>query len=289
MAILELKSISKTYGKKNVLNKISCQFEKGVYGLLGPNGAGKTTLINIIVSILKADKGEVLFEGNPIQSLGSTYFGSVGYLPQYPHFYQNYTAQEFLEYIAVIKDIKGKKAKYRIDEMFEFVNLQNDRKKKIGAYSGGMRQRLGIAQALLNNPKLLILDEPTAGLDPKERIRFRNLISQISEDKTVILATHIVTDIESIARKVILINKGRIICNDSPEHLIDSIKEKVWSFEANHEDTEKALSDFTVSNAQYTSKGFLIKTVGEKPVESAVNSLATLEEAYLYYVSESGD
>ena len=160
MAILELKSISKSYGKKTVLNNISCAFDSGVYGLLGPNGAGKTTLISIIVNILKSDSGQVLFNGKEIQRLGSKYFEDVGYLPQYPRFYQNYTAQEFLEYIAVIKDIKGKKAKSRIDELFEFVNLQNDRKKKIGAYSGGMRQRLGIAQALLNNPKLLILDEP---------------------------------------------------------------------------------------------------------------------------------
>lgn len=288
MAILELKSISKSYGKKTVLNNISCAFDSGVYGLLGPNGAGKTTLISIIVNILKSDSGQVLFSGKEIQRLGSKYFEDVGYLPQYPRFYQNYTAQEFLEYIAVIKDIKGKKAKSRIDELFEFVNLQNDRKKKIGAYSGGMRQRLGIAQALLNNPKLLILDEPTAGLDPKERIRFRNLISQISNDKTVILATHIVTDVESIARKVIILGKGRIICNDNPENLTASIKDKVWSFEVERDKIEPALLNYAVSNVQYVNDGFSIKTVGEKPIEHAVNSVATLEEAYLYYVGESG-
>ena len=254
----------------------------------GGSGAGKTTLISIIVNILKSDSGQVLFSGKEIQRLGSKYFEDVGYLPQYPRFYQNYTAQEFLEYIAVIKDIKGKKAKSRIDELFEFVNLQNDRKKKIGAYSGGMRQRLGIAQALLNNPKLLILDEPTAGLDPKERIRFRNLISQISNDKTVILATHIVTDVESIARKVIILGKGRIICNDNPENLTASIKDKVWSFEVERDEIEPALLNYAVSNVQYVNDGFSIKTVGEKPIEHAVNSVATLEEAYLYYVGESG-
>lgn len=259
MAILELKSISKSYGKKTVLNNISCAFDSGVYGLLGPNGAGKTTLISIIVNILKSDSGQVLFSGKEIQRLGSKYFEDVGYLPQYPRFYQNYTAQEFLEYIAVIKDIKGKKAKSRIDELFEFVNLQNDRKKKIGAYSGGMRQRLGIAQALLNNPKLLILDEPTAGLDPKERIRFRNLISQISNDKTVILATHIVTDVESIARKVIILGKGRIICNDNPENLTASIKDKVWSFEVERDEIEPALLNYAVSNVQYVNDGFQLK------------------------------
>ncbi len=288
MTKLELKSISKSYGSKTVLNNLSCNFDKGVYGLLGPNGAGKTTLISIIVNILNANSGEVIYGDKPVKSLGSDYYNNIGYLPQYPRFYSNYTAQEFLEYIAVIKGLGKKEAKQRIDELFEFVNLQNDRRKKVGAYSGGMRQRLGIAQALINNPQILILDEPTAGLDPKERIRFRNLISRISEDKTVILATHIVTDVESIARDVILINKGTIICNDTPENLIESVKDKVWTFEVAHDEIEKSLSDFIVSNVQYTNNGFLIKTVGKKPCQNAVNAPATLEEVYLYYVSESG-
>lgn len=288
MSTLELKSISKSYGKKKVLDNLNCNFEKGVYGLLGPNGAGKTTLISIIVNILNADSGEVLFGGKSVKALGSDYYNNIGYLPQYPHFYSNYTAQEFLEYIAVIKGLSKKKAKQRIDELFEFVNLQDDKNKKVGAYSGGMRQRLGIAQALINNPKILILDEPTAGLDPKERIRFRNLISRISEDKTVILATHIVTDVESIARDVILINKGKIICNDTPENLIESISGKVWSFEIPHNEIEDALSRYIVSNVQYSGDGFLIKTVGEKPCKSAQNVPATLEEVYLCYVCESG-
>ncbi len=289
MTQIELRAISKAYGKKTVLDSLSCKFDTGVYGLLGPNGAGKTTLISIIVNILKADSGEVLFNGEKVQRLGSAYFNNIGYLPQYPHFYSNYTAQEFLEYIAVIKGLKKNKARKRIDELFEFVNLQNDRKKKIGAYSGGMRQRLGIAQALLNNPKILILDEPTAGLDPKERIRFRNLISGVSGDKTVILATHIVSDVEYIARDVLLINKGKIVCNDTPENLIKTVENNVWSFETEHKKVEDVLSKYSVSNVQYTQKGFSVKTVGERPDENAVRASATLEDVYLYYASESGE
>jgi ABC-2 type transport system ATP-binding protein len=289
MLQLEIKNISKSYGKKVVLKNINLTLGTGVYGLLGPNGAGKTTLISIIVNILKSDSGEVCFEGEPIKKLGSSYFKNIGYLPQYPNFYKNYTAQEFLEYIAVIKGIKGKKAKARIDELFEFVNLQEDRKKKVGAYSGGMRQRLGIAQALLNNPKLLILDEPTAGLDPKERIRFRNLISRVSENKTVILATHIVQDIESIAREVVLINNGRVICNDTPENLINTVSDKVWQFEVPHSKIEDCLAQHIISNVQFTNNGFSVKAVGDKPNDSACPACATLEEVYLYYVSESGD
>ncbi len=289
MVTLELKSIQKSYGKKTVLNDISCEFDKGVYGLLGPNGAGKTTLISIIVNILNADGGNVIFEGNNIKKLGSAYFENIGYLPQYPSFYRNYTAQEFLEYIAVIKGIKGKKAKQRIDDLFELVNLKDEKNKKVGAFSGGMRQRLGIAQALINDPKLLILDEPTAGLDPKERIRFRNLISRVSTDKTVIIATHIVQDIESIAEKVVLINSGRIICNDTPEALIETVNNKVWQFEIAHNEIEECLSKYLVSNVQCTKQGFCIKAVGEKPCEDAVISMGTLEEVYLNYVAESGD
>lgn len=288
MPQIEIKNISKSYGKKIVLNNLNLSLDKGVYGLLGPNGAGKTTLISIIVNILKADSGEVYFEGEPIRKLGKEYYNNIGYLPQYPRFYSNYTAQEFLEYMAVIKGLNKRKAKERIDELFEFVNLQDDRRKKVGAYSGGMRQRLGIAQALINNPKLLILDEPTAGLDPKERIRFRNLISRVSDDKTVILATHIVQDIESIARQVVLINNGKIICNDTPEALVESVSDKVWQFKINSEEIESCLSEYMVSNVNFVSDGFMIKTVGDKPNDAAAPASATLDEVYLDCVESGG-
>lgn len=286
MKELELKSISKSYGKKQVLNNLSCKFGKGIYGLLGPNGAGKTTLISIIVNILKANSGEVLFSGEKIEKMGKEYFRNIGYLPQYPRFYSNYTAQEFLEYIAVIKGLKRDVAKKRIDELFEFVNLQNDRKKKVGAYSGGMRQRLGVAQAIINNPQILILDEPTAGLDPKERIRFRNLISSISQDKTVILATHIVSDVEYMAKEVVMLDKGRFVCNDTPANLINSIGDKVWNINVPENTIDECMEKYVVSNVQHTDNGFLIKTVGDKPSADATQASATLEEVYLYYISE---
>lgn len=280
---LELNNICHSYGSKRSLSDVTCSFENGVYGLLGPNGAGKTTLIHIIVRILTPESGSVTFNSVDIKKLKSDYFSEIGFLPQYPKFYPNYTAQEFLEYMASVKGIKRKPAKEQIKELFSFVNLEGEEKKKVGAYSGGMRQRLGIAQALLGNPSILILDEPTAGLDPKERIRFRNLISKISENHTVLLATHIVPDVESIAKEVIMLEKGKIIKKGTPKELIGEMNGKVWEYEVLENELDKELSKGNVSNSRYENDRFIIRAVSEKsPCENAVNVTPSLEDVYIF-------
>lgn len=211
--VLRLKNISKSYGEKVALNQVSMDFESGIYGLLGPNGAGKTTLISIMVGLLEASGGEILCDGVPRKKLKNQYYDYIGYMPQYPGYYGNFTGYEMMDYYAVLKGLKRTERKERILELLQFVNLTEQADKKVSSYSGGMRQRLGIACALLNHPKVLILDEPTAGLDPKERIRFRNLLSKISDDKIVIIATHIVSDVELIANRILLLRNGEMIRN----------------------------------------------------------------------------
>ena len=217
--MLEFKNVTKKYGAKYALKGFTATLKNGVYGLLGPNGAGKTTLINILAGILPPTAGDVLCDGVSTQKLNLDFISRVGYLPQHPVFYKDFRAREFLHYMCAVKDIPKKEAEKRTEELLEIVNLADEAEKKIGAYSGGMRQRPGIAQAMLNDPELLILDEPTSGLDPKERIRFRNIISKLSADRIVILATHIVSDIEYIANEVILLKKGELLRCGSAELL----------------------------------------------------------------------
>ena len=227
---LELKNVTKWYGRQCVLDQISMVLEPGLYGLLGENGAGKTTLMNIIVGLLPMSSGVVLWEGRPMEEWKNQYYNMLGFMPQYPKFYKNFTAKEFLEYMCHIKGVPRKKRKEQIQTMLQMVNLESDSKKLIGAYSGGMRQRLGIAQAMLNNPKLLVLDEPTAGLDPRERVRFRNLITELSKGRIIILATHIVVDVELAAKEIILIQQGKLIKKDKPEIMKPLIHE-IFSME----------------------------------------------------------
>lgn len=227
---LELKNVTKWYGKQCALDQISMTLEAGLYGLLGENGAGKTTLMNIIVGLLPMSSGVVLWEDRPMEEWKNQYYNMLGFMPQYPKFYKNFTANEFLTYMCHIKGIPKKKRKEKIQEMLKMVNLESDAKKLIGAYSGGMRQRLGIAQAMLNDPKLLVLDEPTAGLDPRERVRFRNLITELSKERIIILATHIVVDVELAAKEIILIQKGKLVKKNKPEIMKPLIQE-IFSME----------------------------------------------------------
>ena len=202
--VIEFIGVSKQYGKKFALQDFSATLRPGVYGLLGANGAGKTTLINLLVGVLAANSGNILVDGVDIKNLGQEFLSKIGYLPQYPAFYREFTVKEFLRYMCALKGIPDKTGWLSAQVLLQEVNLPDIERKKVGALSGGMRQRLGIVQAVLGDPDILILDEPTAGLDPQERIRFRNLITRFSKNRTVLLATHIVSDVEFIANEVLL-------------------------------------------------------------------------------------
>lgn len=219
--MLKIKNLTKTYGKTKALSDVSLEFEKGVYGLLGPNGAGKSTLMNIITLGINADAGEVTWKGEDINKLGKGYREILGFMPQQQGLYDGFTGFAFLNYIAVLKDVPKNNIKDEILRAASLTNMTDRLKDKISGYSGGMKQRLLLSSAVMGNPELIILDEPTAGLDPKERIRTRELIKKTAEDKTVIVATHIVSDIETIADEVILMKKGRVIKKDKADVLCE--------------------------------------------------------------------
>lgn len=288
--IVEFQNITKSYGKKYALNSLNAVMEKGVYGLLGPNGAGKTTLINIFIGILKKDSGNILINGEDVSTLGTEFLSHIGYLPQYPQFYRNFTVDDFMEYICVLKNVPKDMGRKRTEELLEMVNLIENRKKKVGALSGGMRQRLGIAQAMLNNPDILILDEPTAGLDPQERIRFRNLISRFSENRIVLLATHIVSDLEFIANEVLLLKKGTLVRQDKPRELTQEIKDKVWTLTISSYQLSSAYDEMRISNMIHENDGVHLRMISDKqPDSQAVNIMPNLEDVFLYHCSEEGD
>lgn len=287
MAELKLENIDFSYGKNKILNDINLSLSTGVTALLGPNGAGKTTLINIITALYRPDKGTVYYNEKDIKKLRDRYYDYIGYLPQMPQFYKNFTAYNFLEYIGILKAVKKSELKERIERLLKLVNLSEEKNKKIGAFSGGMRQRLGIAQALLNNPEVLILDEPTAGLDPNERIRFRNIISQIGADKIVILATHIVSDVECIAsRAIFLKNKEAIMVNNISE-LSGRMSAHVWRVVAQNENEINYYTQkYLVSNIRQNSEknGYELKIISDIiPSENAVHEQPGLEDAFLYF------
>lgn len=226
--MLSLNHVTKKYGKFTVLEDINLEFVQGIYALLAPNGAGKTTLIKLLTTLLFPTKGEILWEGNEIVKLDAAYRDMVGYLPQNLGYYKNHSPYEFLLYIAALKCMDTQAAKKRSLELLELVGLTEVKDKKMKKFSGGMIQRVGIAQAMLNDPKILILDEPTAGLDPKERIRFRNLISSFSKDRIVILSTHIVSDIETIASRVIMLKDHKLLVNDTPQTICTALAGRIY-------------------------------------------------------------
>ena len=281
---VEFQNVSKYYGHKCVLNQFTATLEHGVYGLLGPNGAGKTTLINIFIGILQKSSGSLMIDGQNVEMLGTEFLRHIGYLPQYPQFYKSFTVEDFMAYICVLKDIPKTIGKQRTDELLEMVNLTEHRRKKIGALSGGMRQRLGIAQAMLNSPDILILDEPTAGLDPQERIRFRNLISQFSENRIVLLATHIVPDVEFIANEVLLLKNGILLKQERPKELTQAIAGKVWELTLPDPQMTKRFDAMQISNMIHDANGIHLRMVCENcPGEEASPVLPNLEDVFLYY------
>ena len=281
---LELTDLNKTFKNKTAVRDISVSLEHGVYGLLGENGAGKTTLMRMLCGILEPTSGTILCDGIPIRQLGGDYRMLLGYLPQDFGYYPNYSAVEFLMYISALKGIPKNIAKKRAVELLEEVGLDNVANKKVKTFSGGMKQRVGIAQALLNNPEILILDEPTAGLDPKERVRFRNLLSDYAEDRIVILSTHIVSDIEAIADEVLLMKKGKFALQGSVPELIKKAEGKVWELTVLQEETRKWQAKSTVANLRHEGGQVVLRIISDdKPSEMAVPCEAALEDLYLYY------
>lgn len=279
---LTIQELTKQYGSKTALDKLNLELNNGIYALLGPNGAGKTTFINLLVGILHPTSGNILCDGKSILSCEREYLSRIGYLPQSPSFYKQFTAEDFLKYMCLLKDIPQDEISAKVNKLLEDVNLSDVRKKKIGSFSGGMRQRLGIAQALINNPSLLILDEPTAGLDPKERMRFRNILSKLSRDRIIILATHIVSDIEYLADHVILLKEGKLVAVKKPVELLEEIKENVWSLSVNEDELENYISSFGVSNATFEDGKYYLHLVSkEKPSNKAVLAPPTLNDVYL--------
>lgn len=290
---LELKELSKSYGSVKALNKISYTFKPGIYGILGANGAGKSTMINLITDNVSRDSnngGNILYDGEDILKLGKKFRAIVGYMPQQQGFYEDFSPKAFLKYMAEVKGLKrkneeGKSVAQQIDELLEVVNLTSVAYKKIGGFSGGMKQRVLLAQALLGNPKVLILDEPTAGLDPKERIGIRNYIAELSKDKIILFATHVVSDIECIADKVILVKKGQIVATGTPVELIEKMQGKVAELTCTLEDVGKLQEQYKVGNIRQRKNGLALRLVGDKLPDEAVKveDNIDLEDVYLYY------
>lgn len=287
---LIISDITKSYGANLALNSFTATLEPGIYALLGPNGSGKSTLMNIITDNLKADSGEILYDdgsGTPenVFKMGVRFREKLGFMPQYPGLYPNFTVERFMWYMAALKDIKKEEARTQIAEILHAVELDDVLRRKIGALSGGMKQRLALAQAVLGDPEILILDEPTAGLDPKQRIAIRNFISKIAFNKIVIFATHVVADIEYISRNIIMLKKGVIVDNAPPQELTQKIEGKVWILPCDESDVTVLQAKWRVTNiSKDPEKGSVLLRIlsDEKPGDRAYNISPTLEDYYLY-------
>ncbi len=279
--MLSVRHVTKKYGNFTALSDVSLEFGNGVYALLAPNGAGKTTLMKMMATLLFPTEGEILWDGTEINRLGAKYREILGYLPQQFGYYKSYSPKSYLMYLAALKGMDKKTAKAKIDEVLRQVALENDAKKRMRKFSGGMLQRVGIAQALLNDPKLLILDEPTAGLDPKERVRFRNMISALGRDRTVILSTHIVSDIESIADQVILLKDHQVIGCNPVETICSMMKGRVYETRISEKEWDEFQQLHLVLGEKPEHGEVLVRYAGEpgvydNPVEP------NLEDVFLY-------
>jgi ABC-2 type transport system ATP-binding protein len=282
---LEIRNLTKQYGKKAAVNRLNLSLTKGVYGLLGANGAGKTTLMRLICGIQAPTSGKITLNVRGIEVLGENYRKYLGYLPQQFPYYPDFSAMDYLLYIAALKGLDEKKAKEKSKELLETVGLTKNGRQKIRTFSGGMKQRLGIAQAMLNDPHILVLDEPTAGLDPKERVRFRNLISAFSKERIVILSTHIVSDVEFIAEKIIMMKSGSILHYGRPREITSEIRGKVWKCVVPAEKAEQYTTRLNVSNLRNVDNNRTILRVisKEPPLNGALQVEPNLEDLYLYY------
>ena len=292
---LYFNQISKSYGTNLALNNFTVSLESGIYAILGPNGSGKSTLMNILTDNLKADSGEIIYTDDNgvsenVLKMGVRFREKIGFMPQYPGLYPNFSVERFMWYMAALKGLKKAEAKKQIPEILAAVELEDVPKKKIGALSGGMKQRLTLAQAVLGNPEILILDEPTAGLDPKQRIAIRNYISRISFNKVVLIATHVVSDIEFIARDIIMLKKGVIIDNAPPHELTREIEGKVWNVPCVESEVQTMQDRFKVTNiAREEESGMILLRVlaEDQPTNISKAVAPTLEDYYLYVFGET--
>jgi ABC-2 type transport system ATP-binding protein len=284
---LAIDGVSKQYAKKLWgLRDLRLELGPGVVGLLGPNGAGKSTLMRIIATVTRATEGRVLWNDHDIARSPDTLRAVLGYLPQDFGVYPHLTALEFLEYMAAVKGLDARLARQRIDELLAVVNLAEARDRSLGGFSGGMKQRVGIAQALLNDPEVLIVDEPTAGLDPEERARFRNLLSELSGERIVIFSTHIVSDIEAIATDIAILSGGRLLAHGAPEDLLRAVEGKVWELVIPSAEMSAAKQKFLISTSVRRTDGVHVRIVAvERPGTGAVPATPTLEDAYLHCIS----
>ena len=286
---LQMVNLTKRFGDFTAVDDMNIRITNGVYGLLGANGAGKTTLMRMICTLLTPTSGQILCDGKDILKMEGEYRNLLGYLPQEFGFYPEFSVKDYLLYIASLKGIRPVVAKKRVKELLEQVGLSKAANKKMKKLSGGMKRRVGIAQAILNNPKILILDEPTAGLDPTERVRFRNLISELSKERIVILSTHIVSDVEYIANEIWLMKNGRLVQQGSLNDVLDSMPEKVWSLVASQEEAAKLMKEYRVSNMKTDRDGVELRIISaQPPCDYAKVLQPNLEDVFLYYFGEKG-
>lgn len=282
---LELVNVNKTFKEKIAVQNINLTLQNGVYGLLGENGAGKTTLMRIICGILEPTQGRILCDGREIEQMGGEYRNLLGYLPQDFGYYEDFSAYKFLNYMAALKAMPQDYAWERIDELLNIVDLMEVKNKKLKTFSGGMLRRVGIAQALLNNPEILILDEPTSGLDPKERVRFRNIISSLGKDRIIILSTHIVSDVEYIADRIMIMKNGEMIRTKTAVEMLKEVRDCVWKCLVAEKEADVLNEKYIVSNLKNHGDKVELRIVSkERPVPDAECAEAGLEDVYLYCV-----
>jgi len=284
-----IKNLSKQFGSAYAVDQVSFSLKPGVYGLLGANGAGKTTLMRMVCSILSPTYGQVLYDGTDINQLGDKYRQLLGYLPQDFGYYPEFTAKEYIKFIAAVKGMKKKGLEEKVAQVLRLTNLSDVANKRIRTFSGGMKQRLGIAQAVINDPKILVLDEPTAGLDPKERMRFRNLIAELSKDRIILLSTHIVSDIDYIADELLMIKKGQLVVNCSTEEALLHMESKVWECTVPQSSVGEMTNRFSAVNLHSGGKtGTNLRIVSDTaPCREAKCVEPSLEDLYLYYFVET--
>lgn len=283
---IEIKGLEKSYGEKKALQQFSVSLQPGIYGILGQNGAGKSTLMNLLTDNLERDKGQILVGQKDILQLGSAYRRKVGYMPQQQGYYDELSAKAFLLYMAHLKEIPRRQRKNEVERVLEAVNLSDVARKKIGGFSGGMKQRVMLAQALLGEPELLILDEPTAGVDPKERIRLRNLIAELAQNKIILLATHIVSDIECIADQVLLMKNGELLRIDTPQALMQELHGKVWEKNCTRVELIQLQKKYPYGNIHQRKEGTVFRVVQDDAEEGfhVVEEDIGLEDVYMYWI-----